>query len=85
MTVVYTPHTCDTPPRFRHSRFNSVPAQPSGTIWRCDCGRYWRFRVHKTYPNTGTRWRLIQSWHLISVLRILRAEARPDYLYIKEN
>lgn len=80
MTVIYTPHDCDTPRRFA-SAYHATPAQPSGTIWRCDeCGRYWRFRFSKRYPNLDTKWRLVQSWHVLTVFRILRIEARgPEW------
>lgn len=94
MSIVYTPHVCVTPSRYRDEFYKRVPAHTDGTIWRCDeCERYWRLFVRERYrypaiksdPYVEADWRLIQPWHLISVLHLLRAEARPDHLYLKEQ
>lgn len=84
MSMVYTPHVCETPVEYDFRRSRGVPAYPSGTIWRCDdCERYWKFR--HLHGGRYADWKLIQSWHLMSVLRLLRAETRPDYLCRKEQ
>lgn len=92
MSVVYTPHVCETPKEYVN--YGRHLAYASGTIWRCDgCERYWRLCGRERYryptiksgPYVEADWKLIQPWHLISVIRLLRAEARPSYLYLKEQ
>lgn len=40
--VVYRPGpTCKCVPPTVPSSHGPVPAEPNGTIWRCDCGRAW--------------------------------------------
>ena len=76
MTVIYTPHTCETPPAYV-PWYARKPEHLNGTIWRCDgCGRYWRFRVPWDFADVNSKWRLVQPWHLLTVFRILRIEAK---------
>lgn len=71
MSIIYTPHVCNTPPANRRiDPTERLPSYDKGTVWQCDtCTRYWWFEVFSGFGF----WNRVRFWNLITRHRIRKA------------